>query len=216
MVRNAVFAWTGFALLVHATVVGCTASPPSAPELGGGPAPLADASASGFVEAAADGGKDAETDTDADVADATSCLGEDLVPGEPADGGIVCPSSGPCSTACSRLAAHYKAGVAQAAASCIMALPSCTDALDVVPCVDKALADACSDPTSPNYCAPLVTACDPDAGGFGSIITQEGCESFANGLSDAGRAVFAACIQDKISSGTCAVEVGSCGDEIRQ
>ena len=174
-----------------------------------------DANALADADAKSDASGDASGDASAD-APAKDCLDDKVSPTDGGDAGTVCPSSGPCSAACARILDRYKAGVAQAAAACILALPSCGSSAEVVPCVDRALARACPDPTSPSYCAPLVTPCDSDAGGFGSMISEHGCESFANGLAGTGRQVFAACIRSKIDAGTCATEVGSCADDIRQ
>jgi len=161
--------------------------------------------------------RDAAKDSgrDADAGDASPpCLDERLDGGpEPS---TKCPKTGPCAAACERLVPRYKAGVATAAATCIANLRSCTSAAEVLPCVDLALGRACADPTATPYCTPLVTACDPNAGGVGSVISQDGCVSFASGMSPSGRAAFASCIQSKIASGTCAKDVGSCADEIRQ
>lgn len=160
-------------------------------------------------DAARDSGRDG------DAGDAgPACLDERLDGGpEPS---TKCPKTGPCAAACERLVPRYKAGVATAAATCIANLRSCTSAAEVLPCVDLALGRACADPTATPYCTPLVTACDPNAGGVGSVISQDGCVSFASGMSPSGRAAFASCIQSKIASGTCAKDVGSCADEIRQ
>lgn len=192
--------------------------PPAASEAQDAGSPRSDgaADASALDDAnAADAEADAEADAAAD-GPANDCLGDTLTPVDGGDASIVCPSSGACSAACGRIVDRYKAGVAQAAVDCILALPSCTSSADVAPCVDSALTRACLDPTSPGYCAPLVTPCDSDAGQVGSMITEHRCEWFANGLADAGRTALATCIHDKITAGTCAAEVGACADEIRQ
>jgi hypothetical protein len=147
-----------------------------------------------------------------DAADAgvTPCLGDDLAPGS---GPVVCPANA-CTPSCERVLDHYRAGVAKAIVTCIDGLSPCTEPAQVVPCTDQALARACSEPSSVAYCKALVGACDPaDAGG---MITLEGCRVFANGLSASGRSAFAACIGAKIDAGNCAMEVGSCADDIRQ
>ena len=159
------------------------------------------------------GGLDGSVDGSANHGEAGACLG-DAPPA--ADAGVACSASGPCSEACQRITSSYKAAVARAAIECIAALPSCEVTADVVPCVDQALQRACPDPTSAGFCAPLVTACDPNAGDAGSAISLAGCELFANGLSSAGRTTFAACIEDKINQGTCPAEIASCADSIRQ
>jgi hypothetical protein len=193
--------------------LGCSSSTvltPISTTLGEG-GPTSEGSFDASAEAR-DAAKDAGRD--ADAGDASACLDERLDGGpEPS---TKCPKTGPCAVACERLVPRYKAGVATAAATCIANLRSCTSAPEVLPCVDLALGRACADPTAAPYCTPLVTACDPNAGGVGSIISQSGCESFAIGMSASGRAAFASCIQSKIASGTCAKDVGSCADEVRQ
>jgi hypothetical protein len=155
---------------------------------------------------------DASVDALVDAEPGWKCLGDELVDG---GNGIVCPSTGSCSSACGHIVDRYKAGVAQAALKCILALPSCGAAADVIACVDKALSSACSDTTSAGFCSPLVLACDPAAGDNGSAISQEGCELFANGLSGAGRTFFQSCIQDKITAGTCPTDIVGCANDVR-
>ena len=127
-----------------------------------------------------------------------------------------CPSSATCSAICEHVVDHYKLGVAQVAIACLVALPSCSTQSDVYACVDKALGNACADPAAPAYCTSIVKACDPNAGGLGSSIDQQGCVTFANGFSAAGRSTFAGCLQSKIEAGTCPTEVVTCADEIRR
>lgn len=194
--------------------VGCSSERPSAASLDGDGGATREAGSGGDLSKDAE---DPDADVDAasdggDAGDGGTCLGD-----APPDGGVgTCPASGPCSEPCGRILANYKGGVARAAVDCIVALPSCENAAVVVPCVDRALARACPEPTAPTYCSPLVTACDPNAGDAGSMISQAGCELFANGLSSAGRSAFEACIEDKIAQSTCPTEVGLCADEIRQ
>jgi hypothetical protein len=86
----------------------------------------------------------------------------------------------------------------------------------VFTCVDTAAGMACADPTSKGYCGALVKPCDPNAGGAGSNIDEQGCELLTNGMSSSGRSAFAGCLQSKIDAGTCPAEVVNCADEIRQ
>jgi hypothetical protein len=135
----------------------------------------------------------------------------------PLDGGAPdCGASATCGAICARVSDHYKLGVAQTAIACLVALPSCSTASDVRSCVDKALGNACTDSTSAAYCTSIVKACDPNAGGFGSNISQQGCLSLANGFSASGRSTFKGCLQGKIEAGTCPAEVVTCADDIRQ
>lgn len=206
-VTLAAFAMTGAA---------CSSEQPSvSASLGGdGGASSHEAASGGELSTGSDAGIDADgASDDGGAVDGGTCLG-DSPPGD-GDAGT-CPASGPCSEPCGHILTNYKGGVARAALECIAALPSCENAADVVPCVDLALARACLDPTASAYCMPLVTACDPNAGDAGSMISQSGCELFANGLSSAGRSAFRACIDGKIAQSTCPTEVGLCADEIRQ
>lgn len=183
--------------------VGASLPPPSPPTGGSPSSNPPDAGIDATI-------RDAAPDT-RDAADAKPCLGDTADGGAPAS---KCPTTGACAASCARVANHYRAGVAEAAIACVN--KSCTSVASLSLCVDSALAEACPEGTAASYCRPLVTACDPDAGGIGSTISQEGCESFANGLSAAGRSVFASCLQAKITAGTCARENAACADEIRR
>lgn len=133
------------------------------------------------------------------------------------DAGIpICPTTGACVTYCNDIVAHYKLGVAQVAVTCMRQLPDCSKVLDVRLCVENALAEACQDTTTPGACAPLVLPCDPNAGGLGSLIDENGCEAFMRGLNPTGRGALASCIQGRIDAGTCANEVTQCTDQIQQ
>ncbi|MBX3200955.1 MAG: hypothetical protein KF894_22640 [Labilithrix sp.] len=205
------------ALALAGAAAACSTSHPSGVDYGTSPAPSDSSDAS--RDAAEADASDAEAD-DAAAPDATPdagpCVRDDLAPDDAGAKEIVCPTTGPCAEACDRVVARYRPGVAQVAARCVAALPSCESPLDVIPCVDQAVASACADPSSTAYCKPLVSACDPDAGGPMSAISEQGCVMLANGLSDAGRAAFKSCLDDKIASGTCAMEVIECADEIRR
>jgi len=128
----------------------------------------------------------------------------------------ICPTTGTCVTYCNDIVAHYKLGVAQVAVTCMRKLPNCSNALDVRLCVQNALMEACQDTTAPGACAPLVLPCDPNAGGFGSLIDENGCEAFMKGLNPTGRGVLTSCIRGKIEAGTCANEITQCTDQIEQ
>ncbi|MBX3214125.1 MAG: hypothetical protein KF850_18975 [Labilithrix sp.] len=214
---RAATAATVAAFALAGVTAACSTSQPSGVDYGGSPTPSgsSDASRDATQADASDAAADDATAPDA-TPDAGPCVRDDLAPDDAGAKEIVCPTTGPCSEACDRVVAHYRPGVAQVAARCVAALPSCESPLDVIPCVDQAVASACADPSSPTYCKPLVSACDPDAGGPMSAISEEGCVMLANGLSDAGRAAFQSCLDDKIASGTCALEVVECADEIRR
>lgn len=133
------------------------------------------------------------------------------------DAGVpICPTTGTCVPYCNDVVAHYKLGVAQVAVTCMRKLTDCSDVLDVRLCVQNALMGACQDKTAPGACTPLVLPCDPNAGGLGSLIDENGCEAFMRSLNPAGRGAFASCIQAKIDAGTCASEVVQCTDQIQQ
>lgn len=171
-----------------------------------------------------DGGRDADGSSDATDEQFvfTGCLDDKPAPDGGTEAGVdasappVCPSSGDCSAICGHIVDHYKLGVAQVAVACLLKLPSCSVMTDVFVCVDSATGIACKDPTSKGYCTPLITACDPNAGGPGSNIDQVGCELVANGLSPSGRSALASCFQSKTDAGTCPADVLVCTDDIRQ
>jgi len=178
----------------------------------------------GSVLADAGGDQDiADAVTDQRFSDDGHCLNDKPAP--TIDGGFaggddagipICPATGTCATYCNDIVAHYKLGVAQVAVTCMRQLPDCSQVLDVRLCVQNALMAACQDTTAPGACAPLVLPCDPNAGGLGSLIDQNGCEAFMRGLNPTGRGALASCIQGKIDAGTCANEVTQCTDQIQQ
>lgn len=165
----------------------------------------------------------ADAVNDQHLSDDGHCL--DNRPAPTIDGGFsdgddagtpICPTTGTCITYCNDVVAHYKLGVAQVAVTCMRKLPDCSNLLDVRLCVESGLMQACPDTTAPGACAPLVLPCDPNAGGLGSLIDENGCESFMRGLSPTGRGALASCIGSKIEAGTCANEVVECTDQIQQ
>ena len=147
-------------------------------------------------------------DAGADAA-AGPCLGDN--PASPDGGAADCAANG-CTTSCANVEAHYRGGVADFAVRCLAGLPSCADPSNVIACVELARARSCTAAGSAAFCMPRVVACDPQ----GFAISEQGCESFAQAMTDAGRAVFADCIDTKVDAGTCADEVGECADQIRQ
>lgn len=178
-----------------------------------------------------DGGADAlANDASLDTSDAGDgggdggtkrCLGDTVVTADGGDGGndagIDCASNATCSASCTRVLENYRVGVASEAAACIAAVPSCAGpgTLDVVLCVDNALARACPDPATVAFCAPLLTGCGWDPIDGGGPFTKVGCEAFASGLSAAGRDAFAACITGG-TPGQCTSDIIACVDQIRQ
>ncbi|MBX3261163.1 MAG: hypothetical protein KIS78_19305 [Labilithrix sp.] len=207
----------GALLALAGATAACSTSKPPGADFGGGGTDTGPPGSGASDDASDDAGAEDAGAPDAppDAGDA-ACLGDDLEPDDAGTKAIDCPETGPCSEACARVVSHYRPGVAQYAARCAAALPSCESPFDMIPCVDQAVARACSEPTSSAYCKALVSACDPDAGGPMSGISEQGCVMLANGLGAAGRATFKACLDDKIASGTCAQEVVACADEIRR
>jgi hypothetical protein len=160
--------------------------------------------------------RDGEPNIPIDDASILPCLDDNAVTIDGGAGPMACPSPASCTANCASIKDHYKLGIAQTAIDCISKLANCTNQGQVRNCVDRALGRACKDTSSAGYCTPLVTSCDPMAGQPGSNIDQEGCMRFANGLTASGRSAFSACIQSKVSAGTCPTEVITCANQIRQ
>lgn len=208
-------------LSIDLAMIGCSSDkPPAGSGTTGTDAALSPIDAT----SSRDGGKDADGSSDATDEEFvfTGCLDDKPAPDAGVDSGVdasappVCPTSGDCSAVCDHIVDHYKLGVAQVAVSCLLKLPSCASKFDVFVCVDSATGIACKDPTSKAFCTPLVTACDPNAGGPGSNIDEGGCELVASSLSSSGRSALASCIQSKTDAGTCPADVLVCTDDIRQ
>ena len=208
------------------SAIACSSERPAASTSGtGGTTGAADGSPTTDGNALADSDNPDSADSANDgprFSDDGACL--DDKPAPTIDGGFkggneagvpVCPTTGTCVTHCDNVVANYKLGIAQVAVTCLLALPSCSNVLDVNLCVDNALGQSCKDTTSSAYCAPLVQACDPNAGGPGSLIDEQGCASIANGLSASGRSTLSTCIRSKIDGGTCPNDVQLCTDQIR-
>jgi len=195
--------------------------------------PGASAGTAGFDAAPpVEGSVLADTGGDRDIADAGSdrqfsddghCLND--LPAPTIDGGFtggddagipICSTTGTCVAYCNDIVAHYKLGVAQVAVTCMRQLPDCSQVVDVRLCVQNALMAACQDTTAPAACTPLVKPCDPNAGGLGSLIDENGCEAIMRGLNPTGRGALASCIHGKIDAGTCASEIAQCTDQIQQ
>lgn len=146
----------------------------------------------------------------ADAAPETPCVGDDPVK---KDGGTLpssCPGSATCSARCTKIAKNFRVGLAQTAIDCFTSLPSCDDTPKVFRCISTMLSVACTDPTATDFCKPLVTACDPNAGTGSGSVDIGGCASLVTALSADGRATFKTCMEDKIAAGTCPEQVGDC------
>lgn len=219
-IGTGVVAGAGVGIVVLVMVAACSsADRPPATGAASSSGVSSSGGSSGDAATSTDGGADAapldagDASTDAGI---IPCYGDTPLTG---DGGALpleCTSSSSCAAHCLSIKDHYRVAVAQVAIACIRKLPSCTDLNDVRACVDQGLGNACAQTTSAGYCKPLVTACDPMAGGAGSNIDEAGCERFAHALSAAGRDAFSTCLQSKITAGTCAVEVITCANQIRE
>lgn len=176
----------------------------------GGPIERGDAARDAYAEAgdAGDAGADANSPFDGG-----GCLGDEPVQ---AGGLPPCPTSGDCAESCKAVAANLRLGLAQVALSCILKLPSCADDLRVKLCVDSVVTRACGDSTSATFCAPLVTPCDPNAGGQGALIDEASCQALGNALSAKGKGAYTGCVQSMIDAGTCVTDVPLCLDVIRK
>jgi len=122
-----------------------------------------------------------------------ACL-DDKTPAAPP----ACPANGECQAACDEFAAAYKKGVSAEIRKCLTA-NICESG--TAPCVDKALAKACADPTASAFCTPLVTGCKAANGA--DTITQASCESVAKGLNADGRTTFTSCMETQGNCGDC-------------
>jgi hypothetical protein len=164
--------------------------------------------------ATSDGSADASADA------ATACLG-DTAPEVATDGGDAgdCAATS-CATACTSYATNFKPGIAAAASACLLTLPTCESA-DLTPCLDPALAKACTDATATTLCAQLVTGCNGDAGSdagatdagdagtTAATFNQASCEALVNGLSATGRTAFTSCITEG-TPGNCTADPTFC------
>ncbi len=225
--RRAILLVAFTTLSLDLAIVGCSSDKPAASggtttsgfdgSASGGDGSKLDGSGDG--SSSGDGGGDSQT-PEQDANNGFVCLDDKSVgvDGGAGDGGAlpVSCSNGSCAAHCDSIHDHYKLGVAQHAIQCISKLANCDSLVLVRNCVDDAIGRACKDSTSPGYCMPLVTACDPNAGMPNSTIDEQGCEIFANAFSSAGRTAFSTCLQAKITAGTCPAENGTCADQIRQ
>lgn len=176
---------------------GSSSSSSSSGSGGDGGSSSSSSSAGGPVDSGADTGPtflcaaDTPKTTDAGAALPTSCPGT------------------PCADTCTKAAQNYRVGVAQTAIACLSKLGTCSGA-PVINCNVAAIDATCADPTAKTFCTSLVSACDPNAGQPGSVITEEDCERFVSALSATGRTTFRTCLETKTSAGTCAVEADQC------
>ena len=209
--RSLLVVTTAGALVGGLLAFGCSDDAPPMQE--GDPGAQLGAIDGGPREASSDGASlaDADASDGATDPDILACVDDADVRGAGgASAPLACPDIASCSGLCGRVAARFKRGVAQTAIACLRELGTCGDANATRGCVARAHARACADATSAGYCGPLVTACDPNAGGAGSNISQADCERVASALSASGRSTLKTCMEAQVSSGTCASDVGDC------
>lgn len=209
--RSVLLVTTAGALVGGLLALGCSDDAPPTQE--GDPTAQPGVSDSGLREAATD----AASDAGGGIADGATepnilaCVDDgDLRVDGGASAPLACADIASCSGLCERVATRFKRGVAQAAIACLRDLGACGDANAARSCVARALGRACADTTAAGYCRPLVTACDPNAGGAGSNISQADCERFASSLSASGRNTLKICMDAQVSGGTCASDVVDC------
>jgi hypothetical protein len=212
-------------VIVSASAAACSSSdkPPAGaftgasniPNGGGdGDASAADADAADAAGADASDASDGGDAGDGADGATAACLG-DAVEAGAVD--CMAATSPDCTAHCFAFTDHYRGGVANAAAACVLALPSCTgpNASDVIPCADQAIARACGEPSVTSYCDALLAGCGGDPGDAGGPFTKAGCEKFAAALSPAGRDAFAACVTQG-TPGSCTPDLVTCIDDIRR
>ena len=171
-----------------------------------GSTPGVDAASNGTV----DGGS--PTDGATPTTDGRVCVGDSTA--TDAAAGSACPASGECAAPCAKVAANYRLGIALATGECLKKLASCNPD-NVAPCIDHTVLDVCPDPTAKAYCEAFVLRCDPDAGGIGAAISEDGCEELASSLNETGRTTFRGCIETAIEAGTCRQNVVKCVQQLR-
>jgi hypothetical protein len=90
-----------------------------------------------------------------------------------------------------------KRGLARKAIDCVVALPSSCGigGGPAIRCARDLAPQLCPDPTTADFCQPLVTYCADAGAQFGSMLQQQDCESYASMLNSAGRADFMDCIK---------------------
>jgi hypothetical protein len=202
--RKLLFAIVVGAAPVAAVVFGCSSD---------GVSQASDPSPVGTVPSAADGATPPPRQDEPPGVDGGCLRDQPLADG----GGVDACAPGPCRQTCENLQARYRPGVAAEAVACIGRLAACRSTDDVTACVDRAIARACTDPGATAYCDPLVQGCGPaDSFEDASAIDPKACIDFGSALTDAGRGIFASCIQAAIRAGTCAYTVVQCADSIRR
>lgn len=169
----------------------------------------------------ADPGQDSGAGTPVDAgADSGSCLGDD---GDPPNCDSLTATG--CSSVCATYANRYKNAIARDVHACLMTLPTCEgNAMERAACVDAALGKACADPSAEAFCAPLVAACQGDAGadagsdagtdagsdaGPPPTFSQSGCETLVRGLTATGRRQFTSCVTEG-TAGYCSSNAPYC------
>ncbi|MEZ4262301.1 MAG: hypothetical protein R3B36_24685 [Polyangiaceae bacterium] len=135
-----------------------------------------------------DTGAPPPVDAGGDASDAGACLGD-------TDAGLDCNQAGACGDICRSYLGDYKSGPAKATVDCLLKDTTQCDNGMTLACADKAVGQACADPTATTFCQGLVTRCT-NANPGGRPLTQADCEKLARALTPAGRGHFTDCIEN--------------------
>ena len=182
---------------------GCALVSTSGGNADGGTTPTPDGATTGDGGSTSDASPEAATTSDASDSGA-ACLGE-----SDAGSGNCSALGNGCALQCTDIVTRFKGDIALQAIDCVSKLPTCEAAeLDIIACVDKSLANACTDPTATTFCTPLVTACNSPA------LTQAACEQVATGLTAGGRTTFTDCITEGGAS-SCTADPKFCIDSVK-
>ncbi len=143
------------------------------------------------------GSSDAAKDAVADTGlDSGVCLSTTTGP----DAGGACVG-GACTATCAQFTGDYKAGVAEEINKCLTLAICGGAAAATIPCVDKAVAKACADPTAATFCTPNVNGCK--ASNPADTITQVACIDLAKAMTTAGRTRLQTCFETEFNCGDC-------------
>jgi hypothetical protein len=176
----------------------------------------------GATQPTGDSGPDSTTE------DGGACLGDSVVEG--GDAASYDCSQSTCATDCTNVQGAYRAGIAQDAVQCILALPTCeSGGAEARKCAEDALAKACDDAAATSLCTKLVADCtapsdagyDADAStadaGSGAAFDQASCVALVRALSDEARTTFTSCVTEGAGAGNgfCKTDPVTCLDALR-
>jgi hypothetical protein len=155
-----------------------------------------------------------------------ACLGDSVVEG--GDAAAQDCSKALCPTECTNVQNAYRAGVAQAAVQCILALSICeSGGSEATKCAEDALANACDDPTAATLCTKLVADCTaPSDAGYdadastadaGAAFDQASCVALVRGLNADARTSFTSCVTEGAGAGNgaCKTDPQTCLDNFK-